>query len=209
MQQGQINRTSVLGDIIYKMCKQDDIKTIVEIGTWNGMGTTKCIYDAIIDSNKEDYLVYSLESNKSFYEEAVNNFNSLTKIKNFNLILGKIVEPEDMLNIDSCDDKFFSIHNRNTQKEWLKEDIDNCNKVKNVLDILPKNIDLLILDGGEFSTLAEFNKLKDRATYFILDDTTALKNFEVSRIMRNDSNYKILHDDPNDRYGFLVSKKNI
>lgn len=209
MQQGQINRTSFLGDIIYKICKQEDIKTIVEIGTWNGMGTTKCIYDAIIDSKKEDYIVYSLESNKYFYEEAVNNFNSLPKIKNFNLILGRIIESEDMLNIDTADDRFFSIHNRNIQKEWLKEDIDNCNKVKNVLDILPKNIDLLILDGGEFSTLAEFNKLKDRAAYFILDDTTALKNFEVSNIMRNNSNYTILYDDPNDRYGFLVSKKNI
>jgi len=204
--QGQVNRGSTLGNIIYNMCKQDDIKTIVEIGTWNGMGTTKCIYDAIVDSKKTNYLVYSLESNKSFYNEAINNFNNFPKIINFNLLLGRIINPEDMLNIDNADDKFFSIHSKNIQKEWLKEDIYNCNNVECVLDMLPQKIDLLILDGGEFSTLAEFNILKDKTTYFILDDTLALKNFEVSNIMRNDKKYEILFDEPNDRNGFLISK---
>jgi hypothetical protein len=204
--QGQVNRGSTLGNIIYNMCKQDDIKTIVEIGTWNGMGTTKCIYDAIVDSKKTNYLVYSLESNKSFYNEAINNFNNFPKIINFNLLLGRIINPEDMLNIDNDDDKFFSIHSKNIQKEWLKEDIYNCNNVECVLDMLPQKIDLLILDGGEFSTLAEFNILKDKTTYFILDDTLALKNFEVSNIMRNDKKYEILFDEPNDRNGFLISK---
>ena len=205
--QGQINRGSHLGDIIYNMCKQDDVKTIVDIGTCNGMGTTKCIYDGIVDSNKTDYIVYSLESNKSFYDQAISNFNTFPKINNFNLILGKIIEEKDMLDIDAADDRFFSMYGRDVQKGWLKEDVDNCNKVENVLHLLPNQIDLLILDGGEFSTLAEFNILKDRATYFILDDTTALKTFEVANIIRNDTNYRILHDEPNDRNGFLISKK--
>ena len=32
---GQINRGSSLGEIIYNICLQEDVNTIVEIGTWN------------------------------------------------------------------------------------------------------------------------------------------------------------------------------
>jgi hypothetical protein len=202
---GQINRGSQLGDIIYDMCNQDDIKTIVEIGTWNGMGTTKCIYDSIMENNKKDYLVYSLESNPEFYNQAVVN---LPKIKNFNIILGRIIEIEDLINIDECDDKFFiPKSNKEIIKGWFVNDIHNYKLVDNVLNNIPSKIDLLILDGGEFSSLAEFNKLKDRSTYFILDDTLLIKNNEVANIIRNDRNYQILYDNISDRNGFLISKK--
>ncbi len=72
---------------------------------------------------------------------------------------------------------------------------------------MPSKIDLLILDGGEFSTLGEFNKLKDISTYFILDDTNTIKNNEVANIMRLDNQFEILHDVFNDRNGYLVAKK--
>ena len=79
--------------------------------------------------------------------------------------------------------------------------------IENVLNQMPSKIDLLILDGGEFSSLSEFKKLKDRTTYFVLDDTLLIKNNEVADIMRNDSNYQILYDNTSDRNGFLISKK--
>ena len=203
---GQINRGSQLGDIIYNMCKQEDIKVIVEIGTWNGMGTTKCIYDSIIDSNKKNYIVYSLESNIIFYNQAINN---LPKLNNFNIILGRIIEPKDIIDIDGYGDEFFKIPGcgKEVQKSWLMEDIENYKKIKNVIDIIPKKIDLLILDGGEFSSLAEYEILKDRTTYFILDDTLPIKNHKVSNLMKGDKKYEILYDIPNDRNGFLISKK--
>ena len=202
---GQINRGSRLGEIIYDMCKQDDVKTIVEIGTWNGMGSTKCIYDAIIESGKTDYLVYSLECSEEYYNLAV---SSLPPLDNFNLLLGRVIDADEVVDIDSCEDRFFTEYGKDIQKRWLAEDVSNYNKVENVIGILPEKIDLLILDGGEFSSFAEFNRLKDRTKYFILDDINPIKNFKVSNIMREDDSYEILFDVPNDRNGFLVSKKN-
>lgn len=203
---GQINRGSHLGDIIYDMCKQDDIKTIVEIGTWNGMGSTKCIYDAISEK-KGEYLVYSLECNQEFYNICLENYKVLPTLNNFNLILGSIIEPEENLDpMYNYDDKFFIQYPRYIQSTWFKEDMKNCKKVSNVLSIMPDKIDLVILDGGEFSSLSEYNKLKDRSTYFILDDTNIIKNNEVANLMRNSSDYQILFDS-NERNGYLVSKK--
>ena len=204
--QGQINRGSSLGEIIYNLCLQSDIKNIVEIGTWNGMGSTKCIYDAILKKQGE-YLVYSLECNQEFYNICIDNYKNLTKLANFYLILGSIIDPNE--NIDpmfNFDDRFFTQYSREIQSSWCKEDIENCKKSPNVLNILPDKIDLLILDGGEFSGLSEYNKLKDRSIYFILDDTNNIKNYEVSRIIRNNNDYEILFDS-NERNGFLVAKK--
>ncbi len=202
---GQINRGDKLGDLIYNLCNQEDIKVIVDIGTWNGMGSTKCIYDSIIENKKTDYLVYSIESNESFYNQAVNNLNS--KIENFNLILGRLVEIDELIDVDTCDNKFFTSSSREVQKTWMLEDSNNYSNIKNVLDIIPEKIDLLILDGGEFSSLSEFNKLKERTTYFILDDTNTIKNYEVANLIRSEVNNYEIFMDSNDRNGFLVAKK--
>lgn len=202
---GQVNRGSKLGEIIYNLCLQDDVKNIVEIGTWNGMGSTKCIYDSIIDSNKIDYKVYSLESNSNFHKIAINN---LPKLKNFEIILGRIIETNELFDIDSYPDFFFNNgSDRNVQRTWLEEDLSNYNKIPNVIDQLPEKIDLLILDGGEFSSFSEFKKLEDRVKYLILDDTKIIKNYEVSKIVRSDNRYTIIMDS-DDRNGFLIAKKN-
>lgn len=203
---GQINRGSNLGEIIYHLCLQDDIKVIVEIGTWNGMGSTKCVYDSV-SVKKEDFLVYTLECNEEFYNKCLENYKNLPKLDNFNFILGTIVEPEENIDpISNFDDRFFQQYSRKIQSTWRNEDVENCKKTKNVLDIIPEKIDLLILDGGEFSGLSEYQKLKDRSTYFVLDDTNVIKNYEVANLIRNSSDFQVLHDS-NERNGFLVAKK--
>jgi hypothetical protein len=78
--------------------------------------------------------------------------------------------------------------------------------IENVLDIIPITIDLLILDGGEFSSLSEYNKLKDRTKYIILDDTNTIKNNKVADIIRKNNDYKIIADS-NSRNGYLIAKK--
>jgi hypothetical protein len=211
---GQINRGSSLGEIIYNLCLQDDIRNIVEIGTWNGMGSTKCIYDAISEK-KGEYLVYSLECNQEFYNICLENYKNLPKLNNFNLILGTIISPEENLDPSfNYDDGFFEQCSRQIQSVWYKEDIENCKKVPNFLNSLPDKIDMIILDGGEFSSFSEYEKIKDRSIYFILDDTNSIKNYEIARLMRNSDEYQILFDsneenisEENKRNGYLVSKK--
>lgn len=42
-----------MGEQIFELAKLEDVKIIFEVGTWNGLGSTKCIYDAIISTNKK------------------------------------------------------------------------------------------------------------------------------------------------------------
>ena len=40
---GQINRGTELGEMIYNLAQDTQYKNYVEIGTWNGEGSTQCL----------------------------------------------------------------------------------------------------------------------------------------------------------------------
>lgn len=42
---GQITLESDMGSFIYKIAANDNYKTFLEIGTWNGLGSTKCFIE--------------------------------------------------------------------------------------------------------------------------------------------------------------------
>jgi len=73
---------------------------------------------------------------------------------------------------------------------------------------MPDKIDLLLLDGGEFSTLSEFNKLYSRSKYILLDDTNTTKCNKVSKILIEDNNFELIFDEQtDDRNGFMAFRR--
>jgi len=198
MIQGQINRGSNLGEAIYQLAINPEIKTIVEIGAWNGAGTTKCLRDAVIDGKKTDCVVFSLEAYKSMYDQAV--ANNQPSLPNFHLIHGRIVEKDEMnwFDYDSLS---------KDEKGWLKDDIANYDQCPNVIDQLPTRIHLLVLDGGEFSSYVEWHKLIDRSKYIVLDDTyqnTRKFTYVRNSILENPERYEVIKDVTNDRNGYMI-----
>jgi hypothetical protein len=202
MPTGQINRGSFLGDFLYEEAQKNYNKTFVEIGTWNGQGSTWCIAEGLLDSNRKDYSFYSLEIQKDFYLQAL---DFLPEMDNLFLILGKVTD--DILDIDELDDSHFNAYSRESQKEWLKNDLNNLEKAPNVLWKMPKQIDLLVLDGSEFQGFQEWEILAPRSKIVILDDTNTLKFDKVKKIiLNNEDKYEIIKHDPNNRQGFLIYK---
>ena len=132
---GQINRGTELGEIIYNIVRQEDVINIVEIGTWNGLGSTKCIRDSIIENNKTQYNVISLETNKIMYQSAINNNQPLI---NFKIINGTIISVNDFIKFDEIEDMFFNEYGRDIQINWYNEDINNCKNSLNVFKIIPE-----------------------------------------------------------------------
>ena len=199
---GQINRGSFLGDFLYKESQKENNKIFVEIGTWNGQGSTWCILEGIIDSKRNDYSFYSLEISPNVFYEAV---DFLPKIPNFFLMLGKITD--ETLVLEEQDESFFRDVDINTQKEWLNNDKNFLKNSPNALSKIPQNIDLLLLDGGEFQGFQEWEILAPRSKMVILDDTNTLKFNKVKKlILENSEKYDILINEENDRNGFLIYK---
>ena len=197
MKEGQINRGSVLGEKIFELSKRDDVRTILDIGTWNGMGSTKCIKDGILQKKplKGD-AVYSIECNKLRYEEAKINLGFLPP--NFYLLHGTIVNAKEL-------EPLLNTLENETLKEWLTEDINWLRITPNVLDKMPSKIDLCIIDGGEFSGSIEFFRLWERCRFIILDDTNAIKHKDTKKfIYDNSDKFNIIEDNTYERNGFLI-----
>jgi hypothetical protein len=182
---------------ITSLAAREDVHNIIEIGTWNGMGSTRCVLDGI--RNKNSYVFVSYECFDEMYNEAIyNNKDYLSN--NFRIIRGKIVNESDIYD-------WFDINSLNgDQQQWLKQDMERMARVPNVFNTIPDIIDLLILDGGEFSTYKEWLLLKDRTKYIVMDDTTCLKSKKIREEIMGNPRYKIIADCLTERNGYLVGK---
>jgi hypothetical protein len=199
---GQILADSLFANSINNTIKTYMPKTIVEIGTWKGLGSTKRIIEAIMQYKLESNFI-SLETNKKFYDEAKYNLDKYTKY--INLIYGRIIDQSDIFKFldlsPIINTEFFTIEQ---QISWLEADIESMNQCPNVIRQIPSNIDFLLLDGGEFSTYAEWKLLKDRSKVIALDDTRTQKcKYIKLEIMNNQNKYNVLIDS-DDRNGFMI-----
>jgi hypothetical protein len=193
-EQGQINSNTKRWELIQKTIKENDFKTIVEIGTWKGMGSTL----AVLTSKKENTKFITLESSEDFYNIAKKNL--LEYENEFDLLYGKIVEIDDVY-------KFVENYKLNTEESiWLQNDITNFKKCPTVIDKIPEKIDFLILDGGEFSTYEEWIKLKNRVSFVALDDIQVMKSKKIYSELLLDSGYELINL-TDEGHGFCVFKK--
>lgn len=192
--QGQMTQSSERGTLLQKTIQNNNCKIIVEIGTWKGMGSTLCILESMLPDS--DFT--TLESNKTFYDIAVSNLKPYEG--KFKMIYGSIVSYDEV-------ESFASNHNlESVKQEWLKEDLYNINLCPNVIGEIPSEIDFLLLDGGEFSTYPEWNKLKERTKIVALDDIREIKTSLIHHELTNDKNYELL-EKTNDGNGFSIFKK--
>jgi hypothetical protein len=191
---GQILPNTHFCENIHLVISKYKPKNILEIGTWRGLGSTKCIIDAII-ANYLDCNFISLESNDQFYAEAKHNLKNY--LNYVNLLYGRIIEPTDILAY---------IQNKKilANNQWLLSDLNDIDKNNNVANMLPDKIDFCLFDGGEYSTYPEWILLKDKIHIIALDDTKTDKcNIIRQEIRQNINNYNILIDS-DERNGFMI-----
>lgn len=193
---GQINMDSNAGKWLHSISSRNDVKTIVEIGTWHGGGSTNCIYQAIKNTDKK---LISLEINTEMYNNARQLYNDKKEVE---LIFGKLTD--NLVDLTKLDQFFFSDYSFHVKNSWRDQDLIHLSNCKNVLDLLPDKIDFLVLDGGEFSSLEEFHLLKNRSSIIFLDDVRppTIKNYLVREELLKTS--KLIFEDLVDRNGYSI-----
>ena len=78
---GQINLNDEAGLYIKNICERNDVETIVEIGTWNGRGSTFCVYESIKNTKKR---LISLETWKEMYDIAFDFYKDKKEVSIIN-----------------------------------------------------------------------------------------------------------------------------
>jgi hypothetical protein len=174
--------------------------TFLEIGTWNGLGSTRAFSNGFINRN-DDYVFYSLECNKDKCEDASKLYSYNKKIH----ILNEVIWNEEPNNFYEI---FPQCLTNEMYKHWNEVDIINmkrCNLFLNRPN-LPSIFDVILLDGGEFTTYYEFQILKNRCRILMLDDINVDKCKLIVNEIESDSSWRIIKKEYV-RNGFLIAEK--
>lgn len=170
-----------------------NIKTIVEIGTWNGLGSTKMLLN-LIKNSKTIRSFHSVESDVLCFKAAKKNLKN--DLEYVNLILGRVHEIDDLNYVNK--DIIFEYGYGEKEYEWFIQDLRRYKKIKNVAKKIPEEIDLLLLDGGEFSGYADFLSLYTRSKFIILDDVNSFKQHNVLNfINKNLTDFELIYNSKN------------
>lgn len=198
-QVGQINLNCEFGQKIKNISSK--CSNIVEIGTWNGCGSTTCVLNGM---NKNTNFI-SIELIEEMYELAKANLRD----KPVKLLHGTVINYEDL--------KWFNI--KEHKKTCSKLELDHFNlyyekevtaikNSKNVLNELPSIIDFLILDGGEYSTYPEWKVLEKRTNIVALDDTKLLKTKKIKEELQSNPDW-VTYWESEERNGCSIHFKKI
>src|SRR5882672_8727842 len=154
---GQICEGTPFGDLLTGLARKAE--TIVELGTWHGQGSTRCLAMGI---ELPDQRLVSVEIDMGLFDEALRAWAGYDQIT---LLCGRIAP----------DDGFepYAHPGGEEMRGPLGYDFlrGQFMAAPNVLADLPMHIDLLLLDGGEWSSSAEMDILLPRCDIIALDDT--------------------------------------
>lgn len=175
-------------------------KTFLEIGTWNGLGSTRAFVDGLSTRN-DDYVFYSLECNSDKAAEAARLYSKYDKVHILNEVIWN-EEPADFYEI------FPQCKTNAMYKHWNTVDLVNMKRCKLFLerDNLPARFDVVLLDGGEFTTYHEFQLLKGRCNTLLLDDINVAKCTRIVEELKQDTaTWKITAEVRDVRNGYLMA----
>lgn len=196
---GQINKGTAFGDEIYNICIQDDVNVCVDVGAWNGLGSTKCIVQAL--ENKKKGHVFSFEIDNVMYAMASQIWSD-----NPYITLSKSRLATSMMTIDEVKNhpNYSNISSQNWM-DWYAGELANFDS-SDVGD-LPDVVDFVVIDGGEFSGSGDWNAVKDKnPKYVALDDIFTVKTSHIIDDLISSGVWDI-KSQGNDRNGWIILQR--
>ncbi len=167
---GQINLDQQIGQAIRDLVSLPTTRSILEIGTWTGHGSTKCIVEGLKQKPADSYVFYSLEANTEKCALARGLYKDVPNVHILDEVILNGRQPDEY-------SIFPELLFNPTFQHWHDVDIQNMVGKKLFLERpeLPAVFDIVLLDGGEFTTWYEYVALRDRCRILILDDTNVSK----------------------------------
>lgn len=194
---GQIQLVQPFGQWISKYAEDTRFQKYLEIGTWNGRGSTCCFYNGF-SKRVDTPTLQSYEIHESRFKEAQNLWEQYPQI---HILHGRILENHDCPVFYEVKKIFPKIN-----ETWHTEDIQNF---WNCSYIPIDNPEVVLLDGAEYLTYFEFQKLKDKNSIqvFMLDDICSEKCSWIYQYLLNNQEWKHVAGSTNERNGWAVFEK--
>jgi hypothetical protein len=194
---GQINLQTEFGKKLCEMAMNPSLKTFVEVGAWNGQGSTLCLAKGLqTRPDLSDVRLFSLETNKQFFEIAENFW----KDKGLPVhILNARVAENMMPLLEIVNHPRFDMIKNHWLLHYEQDIVDFYSSA--VIKML--KADMILLDGGEFSTYSDWLVLKElNPSIVALDDTNVMKSERVLKELK-EAGWTVLFES-NERNGCAI-----
>ena len=176
---GQVKPESITGKKISEISQRKEYTVFLEVGTLYGLGSTKCFLNSLLERDDDSKLI-SIESKKEFYDYAKNYWEDAINKGKLDLRHGSLISFDDLPEDYRTD----SGHTKHTYD--YNQDIKNSSTIS-----IDEKIDVLMLDGGHFSTQLEWELFKDEIKIGIIDDVSASKTRMIYKEILDDSQWVV------------------
>jgi len=193
---GEIMEDNPAFFIMFDFAKHFSCKVAVDIGTFTGMGSLRAMINGFLHKDRKDCTIFSFESNKERAVEALQRYKRSPFDMSFLQVhIGKISKDGFLpMNQALSHPNYIGIKGLLGFYPEEKEVYDAAEYVGNVL---PDSIDLVCMDGGEFSSPGDWDTIKIKnPKLIVLDDIFVFKNYFVHEELTKNKDYTCIFSAP-------------
>jgi hypothetical protein len=205
-------------DLIYSLSSDEELSTILEIGSSSGTGSTAAFIRGLKVRDAEVKL-FCIEIIAERFEALCDNVKQYSFIECFNMSTAKAEEfpsAHEVINFYNTVDSPLKQYPLEEVLRWRQQDIDYINSAQIEKDAIRHikalyhivDFDMVLIDGSEFTGNVEFSKI-DGSKIILLDDVRTFKCYEVRRRLLERDDYALIADEPLVRNGFSAFRKKI
>ena len=222
MSLNEIIPPEVLNDQFYfslvHCASRPDVKTILEIGSSSGEGSTEALVKAIRQRPDRDAVkLFCMEVSQARFQKLSANYQNDKFVKAYNLSSVRTDQFPSREAVIHFYQNFRTNLNHYPLElvlSWLDQDLNyikssglnECGIETIKEDSKIELFDFVVIDGSEFTGNVELSLLMG-AKIIALDDINAFKNFQSYQLLINHPEYKIIARDVNLRNGFAIFEK--
>ncbi|MEH2133752.1 MAG: glycosyltransferase [Nostoc sp.] len=203
---------------IQKIAQKEDIKTVLEIGSSSGEGSTEAFVTGLRE-NPNKPILFCMEVSKTRFTELKKRYENDSFVKCYNISsvsLKDFPDEKEVINFYNNTQTNLNFYPSEQIIGWLRQDIEYLNnsdvsdegikkiKQENKIDFF----DLVLIDGSEFTGNAELDEVYG-ATYICLDDINTFKNYQNFNRLLSDPDYILIISNQNIRNGYAIFQRKI
>jgi glycosyltransferase involved in cell wall biosynthesis len=203
-------------DAIRKIAQKENIKTVLEIGSSSGGGSTEAFVSGLRENPNHPEL-FCMEVSKPRFDELKKRYAGDLFVNCYNT---SSVPLENFPSVDKVIEFYkhtkSSLNNYTLEKVigWLNQDIEylkSSGVVQNGIQKIKQEnnidfFDVVLIDGSEFTGTSELEETYG-AKFILLDDINTFKNYENHQRLIADPNYQLLEQNLSLRNGYSIFQR--
>lgn len=201
---------------IQRLAREENIKTVLEIGSSSGQGSTQAFVTGL-RQNPNKPTLFCMEVSKTRFAELKKTYEKDDFVKCYNISsvsIEKFTSEQEIIDFYNNIRSNLNFYPLQQVLGWLQQDLEyvsNSEVSVNGIQLIKQEnnidfFDLVLIDGSEFTGNAEFEYIYG-AKYILLDDINAFKNYNNHQKLLNDKNYTLVVDNYSLRNGYSIFKK--